>query len=93
MNLSETFLQSYELCSKTASPDYCRDKVAGGASFVIDTYLTSYDFCKNLESSGMLKSGDCLKAFSADVTIPAIQAWIFVIGVVVGASTVAFFKR
>jgi hypothetical protein len=45
MVAGDYFLQAYDECKTSRSPDSCRQLVANMAPAVVKTYLVSYDLC------------------------------------------------
>lgn len=85
LNLPRTFLDSYDLCLRSAGADYCRNAVSQSATLATDAYLRSYEGCR-----GILGSGTCKDIFAPDPNAGIAILPIFAVGFIIGA---AFFKK
>ena len=78
-NPARTFLTAYDLCLRSAPPDYCRQKVSEGAPMAIDVYLRSYETCAQV-----LGSENCQKILAPDPVSPATVIPLIAIGFLFG---------
>lgn len=79
-NPLKTFLSSYDLCIRSASPDYCRNSVSSSTPAIMDTYLKTYENCRIA-----LGSEACQNILAPDQN-PTLQALpLLAIGFLAGA--------
>lgn len=80
LNLPKTFLAAYDICLRSASPDYCRNTVSSSAPTVLNVYLGAYETCRNV-----MGSETCQNILAPEPTSGLAIAPPLILGFILGA--------
>ena len=80
LNLPKTFLSAYDVCLRSAPPDYCRRTVSESAPTVMNVFLGSYETCRNV-----LGAETCQNMLAPDPTSGLAIAPTLILGFIIGA--------
>ena len=75
-NLPALLLDMYDTCLDTNIPSVCRDSVVSKAQPLVNTYLSSFEICRDA-----LDTPTCIKVFAPDPTPQAIPFILLGIGI------------
>lgn len=78
ITISTTMLQSYDLCKRVSSPEFCIEQAKTQSPKAVELFLQSYDACLKISPDTV-----CRKIFAYDVPTPPVIP--LMIGIAIGA--------